>query len=297
MEGGEAGKYTVTVLGTGIMGRAIARNAARGGCTVRAWSRPLSDAEPLAGDGVDVCQTAAEAVRKANVVVTMAPDAEAIESFAEGDAGFLPAMPRGAVWVQSATVGVEPADRLIALGRAYGIRVVDAPVLGSKIPAEAGQLVILASGEDDALGACQRYFDAVSRTQLRVGEAGKGSRLKIVLNCWITSAIAAIAEALALAEALGVAGSDFQAALEGTAMDMGYVHEKGEMMLRRTYSAHGLLRNGVKDAELALAAARQMGMSDGVIGAAARIMREAADMGYSEVDMAAAFEAVRASSS
>jgi 3-hydroxyisobutyrate dehydrogenase len=279
------------------MGRAIARNAAKAGCAVRAWSRPLTDAEPLTGDGVDVCESAAEAVRDANVVVTMAPDAGAIESFAEGDDGFLPAMPRGAVWVQSATVGVEPADRLIALGRAYGIRVVDAPVLGSKIPAEAGQLVVLASGADDALDACRRYFDAVSRKLLRVGEAGQGSRLKIVLNGWISSAIAAIAEAFALAEALGVAGSDFQTALEGTAMDMGYVHEKGEMILRRAYSAHGLLRNGVKDAELALAAAQQMGMSGRVIAAAAEIMREAAEMGYSEVDMAAAFEAVRASPS
>jgi 3-hydroxyisobutyrate dehydrogenase len=263
---------------------------------VRAWSRPLSDAESLADDGVAVCATAADAARDTNVVVTMAPDAVAIESFAEGDDGFLPAMSRNAVWVQSATVGVEPADRLIALGRAYGVRVVDAPVLGSKLPAEAGQVVILASGEDDALDVCRPYFDAVSVRQLRVGSAGQGSRLKMVLNGWITSAIAAIAEAFALADALGVAGADFQAALEGTAMDMGYVHEKGEMMVRRTYSAHGLLRNGVKDAELALQAAQKMGLSGRVIGAAAEIMREAAELGYSEVDMAASFEAVRASS-
>lgn len=287
-------RTTVAVLGTGVMGSAMALNAARAGLVVRAWSRPLADAERLAGDGITVAPSAAEASAGADLVVTMVPDAGAIESFSSGPDGFLETMGVDAVWIQSSTVGVDPADALIARAREHQRRMVDAPVLGSKDPAERGELVILASGEEADITRCAPFFEAVAQRVLRVGPAGAGSRLKMVTNGWIMSAVAAIAEAFALAEALGVDGRTFLEALNGTAMDMGYAHVKGRMILQDRYSVQMTLANGAKDARLALDAARQQGLPARVITAATQLMEAGVAAGWADQDMAAAFHAALA---
>jgi 3-hydroxyisobutyrate dehydrogenase len=279
------------VLGTGVMGSAMARNAVRAGLETRAWSRPLSDAERLADDGVAVAPGPAAAAAGAQLVVTMVPDAEAIESFATGADGFLEAMDQDAVWIQSSTVGVEPADRLIALAAEHGVTIVDAPVLGSKDPAERGELVLLASGEPAALERCGPFFSAVAQRVLKLGPAGAGSRLKMVTNGWIMSAVAAIAESMALAEALGLDGRRFLDAIEGMPMDMGYAHIKGEMIAVRQFPVQMTLAHAVKDASLALEAARGQDLPARVIGAAAELMSAAAAAGWEAEDMAAAFHA------
>jgi 3-hydroxyisobutyrate dehydrogenase len=276
------------------MGSAMARNAARAGLAVRAWSRPLDDARPLAGDGITVAETAAAATSGAELVVTMVPDADAIDSFGSGPDGFLEAMDPDAVWIQSSTVGVDPADRLIAEAHEHRRTIVDAPVLGSKDPAERGELVILASGEPEALARCSPFFAAVARRVLVVGPAGAGSRMKIVANAWIMSAVAAIAEAFALAEALGLDGRMFLDAIEGTPMDMGYAQIKGRMIAARSYPVQMTLANGVKDARLALRAARDRRLPARVIGAVTELMETAAGDGWAAQDMAAAFHAATA---
>ncbi len=278
------------------MGSAMARNAARAGLAVRAWSRPLDDARRLVADGITVADTAAAATRGAELVVTMVPDADAIDSFRSGPDGFLETMDPEAVWIQSSTIGVAPAERLIAEAREHGRTIVDAPVLGSKDPAERGELVILASGEPDALARCSPFFSAVACRVLMVGPVGNGSRMKMVTNGWIMSAVAAIAEAFALAEVLGLDGGMFLDAIAGTPMDMGYAQIKGRMIAERSYPVQMTLANGLKDARLALTAAREHRLPARVIAAATELMQTAARGGWATEDMAAAFNAAVANS-
>jgi 3-hydroxyisobutyrate dehydrogenase len=285
---------SVAVLGTGIMGSAMARNAARADLDVCAWSRPLADAQRLAVEGIRVAATPAQAVIDAQLVVTMVPDAEAIESFATGSNGFLGAMAETAVWIQTSTVGVAPAARLTALAAEHGVRLVDAPVLGSKEPAERAELVMLASGDDDAISACEPFFAAVSRKTLRLGSAGHGSAMKMVTNSWIMSAVSAVAESMALAEALDLDGRLFLDAIGGTPMDMGYAQTKGAMMAERRYPVQMTLAHGAKDARLAVEAARGAGLPARVASAAADLMRTAVEDGRADDDMAAAFHAATA---
>jgi 3-hydroxyisobutyrate dehydrogenase len=281
----------VAVLGTGVMGGAIARRLAQAGMAVRGWSVPIEDAEALRADGVDVAETAAAAVAGASVVITMAPNADAIESFADGPDGFLPAMHEHAVWLQMSTVGVAPADRLIALARSNGVRIVDSPVLGSKEPAERGELLMLCSGKDDEIDLCEPLFSVLGRRVFRLGPAGAGSRMKMVTNHWIMAAVGGLAETMALATALDVDGSRFLAALEGTQMDMGYAQVKGRMMLERSYPTHGNLANGEKDARLAHEAARDAKLPGRISGAVAELMSAALAIRPATDDMAAAYEA------
>jgi len=283
------GSPTVAFLGTGIMGAAMARNAARAGLRVRAWSVPLADAQRLADDGIEAFPTAAAATAGADLVVTVVPDTAAIESFAGGADGFLPALGPEAIWIQCSTVGVAGAERLVALAAEHGATLVDSPLLGSKLPAEEAQLIMLASGEEAAIDRCLPLFEAISRRVVRLGAAGNGSRMKMVTNGWIMTTTAATAEAMALARTLGLDGMGFLAAIEGTALDNGYAQVKGRMILDQDYGAAMRLANGAKDARLVTEAAREAGLRGRVIGAAAELMARALELGHADEDMAAAY--------
>jgi len=274
----------VAVLGTGIMGGAMARRAAAAGLEVTAWNEPPDDARPLEADGVRVAQTAGEAAAEADVVVTMAPDADATASVAHS---FLPS--GGFVWCQCATVGLDGCERLAELARDAGVTYVDSPVLGTREPAERGELVILASGPDAALDRCAPFFDAIGSRTLRLGPPGSGTRLKLVVNNWIVGTVAVLAEAMALAEALGVDGRVFLDAIAGSAVDMGYAQVKGRMMVERGYPVSMPLAHAAKDASLATKAAGRHGLEHAVAKAAATLLEQAAAEGNPGEDMAAAF--------
>ncbi len=276
----------VAVLGTGIMGSAMARRAGAAGLSVTAWSRPLAGARPLEEDGVRVAETAGEATAGADVVVTMAPDADAIASFAgnflsKGDV----------VWCQCATVGLDGCHRLARLAAEAGVAFVDAPVLGTKEPAERGELVVLASGPSGALDRCGPFFESIGRRTLRLGRAGAGTRLKLVVNNWIVGAVAVLAETVALADALGVSGETFLDAIGGTPVDMGYAHVKGRMMVEGAYPASMPLAHAAKDARLAADAAERHELAHVVTRAAAELLVRGVRGGCGGDDLAAAFRA------
>ena len=277
----------VAVLGTGVMGGAMARNARRAGHEVHAWSVPLADAERLATDGVVVADSAAAAAAGADVCLTMVPDLAAIETFADE---FLPALPPHGVWVQSSTIGVVGAERTIELAARHGRALVDAPVLGTREPAERGELTVFASGDSDAIDRCTPFFDAVAARVLRVGPAGAGSRLKLVVNSLIVAVGAAVSETFALAEALDVDAALLADATAGAPIDAGYTRRKWEMMRTGDYEPPTLqLRYAAKDAHLVADAARAAGLPARVVTAVAALYDEACALGNGDLDMAAAY--------
>jgi 3-hydroxyisobutyrate dehydrogenase len=163
----------VAFLGTGIMGAPMARNVRAAGHEVSAWNRSREKAEPLAQDGVTVAGSVAEAVAGADVVVTMLADAQAVEAVAEEALGAMD----GAVLVQMSTIGLDATDRLAQRAEAAGVAFVDAPVSGTKQPAEQGKLVVLASGPEAVRERVDPVFDAVAAKTVWLGEAGSGQRL------------------------------------------------------------------------------------------------------------------------
>ncbi len=172
----DAHKDTIAVLGTGIMGAPMARNVLRAGFTVRVCNRSPEKAQALQGDGAVVADSPAEAVRGADVMLTMLADADSVMAVTGEEV--LCAQPQ--VWVQMSTVGMQGAQRLGERARTHAIAYVDAPVLGTREPAEQGQLRVLASGPDEALVRCEPIFDALASRTLRLGAAGAGSAMKLV---------------------------------------------------------------------------------------------------------------------
>jgi len=279
-------KPTVALLGTGTMGAGMARNIASAGMPLHVWNRSRTKAEPLADAGATVASTPAEAVRGASIVVTMLFDTGSVaDTMQQARDGLAP----GTVWVQQSTVGVEGADRLGALAEQLGVVYVDAPVLGTRKPAEEGALVVLASGPEDIRQALAPLFDAIASRTTWVGPAGAGSRLKLAANAWVLTVVEGIAESLALTRALGLDPQLFLDAVAGGAMDAPYVQLKGSAMLKGDFAPSFGLDGAAKDADLIVAAARDAGVELAVVEAARDHFARALAAGHGDQDLSATF--------
>ena len=286
------GNASVAVLGTGIMGAAMARNLLEAGIEVRAWNRSREKAEPLAESGATVSGSPAEAAEGADFLLTMLPDAGTVEEVV-GDGGVLPALADGGVWLQMSTVGIEGTGRLGELAAGSGVAYVDAPVLGTKAPAEGGQLVVLAAGPEEVRGRCEPVFEPVASKVLWLGPAGAGSRLKLVVNNWIVGLVGVLAETVALAEATGVDPRRFLEVIEGGPLGLPYAQAKGGMMIEGDFPTSFSLSLARKDAGLVLDVARASGLEMAVAEAVVARFDGAIASGHGEKDMAAVYEAAK----
>jgi len=277
---------TVALLGTGTMGAGMARNIAAAGLPLRVWNRSQDKADALADTGAQVAGSVAEAVTGADLVVTMLFDADSVAATMEQARG---ALGPDAVWVQQTTVGVAGHDRLAALAGDLGVPLVDAPVLGTRKPAEDGALVVLASGPEEVRPRVEPLFDAIGSRTLWVGPAGAGSRLKLAANAWVLTVVEGIAESLALARALGLDPALFLEAVSGGAMDAPYVQIKGSAMLEGDFAPAFGLDGAAKDAGLVVDAARGAGVDLAVLEAVRGHLVRALDAGHGDKDMAATF--------
>ncbi|MEV4578280.1 NAD(P)-dependent oxidoreductase [Nonomuraea jabiensis] len=282
----------VSVLGTGIMGAAMARNLARAGHTVHAWNRSRDKAEPLAAEGVHIAGTPAAAVRDADVVLTMLYDGAAVLEVMRQAA---PALRPGTAWVQSTTAGLDAIAELAAFAREHGLVFYDAPVLGTRQPAEAGQLLVLAAGPGESRQTVTPVFDAVGARTVWTGEDGAdagATRLKLVANSWVLAATNAAGEVLALAKALGVDPQSFFDAIDGGPLDMGYLRVKTGLVLEgRLTPPSFAVTTAAKDAHLIVEAGEQHGVRLDVAAASAARFDRAAAQGHGDEDMAAAYYA------
>jgi 3-hydroxyisobutyrate dehydrogenase len=251
---------SIAVLGAGgTMGRGMTRNAAAAAIPVHAWNRTAAKLDDLADTaGVTTFATAREAVVDADLVVTMLSDADATLAAMSGPDGGA-AGSEGAVWVQMGTIGLEGSERCAELARDRGLIYVNAPVMGTKGPAEEGQLIILASGPEGLRERIEPFFDAIGKRTIWLGEAGQGSRLKVVVNSWICTITEGTAEMLRLAEGLGIEPRLVLDAIEDGPLDLPYGRMKAEMMLKDSYPPSFRLALAAKDARLAVAAGEEVG--------------------------------------
>ncbi len=275
----------VAVLGTGIMGAGMARSLAREGIDVVVWNRSADKAAAL---GLPVAPDPAAAVRDADVVMTMLFDAESV---AEVMARAAPAMKRGAVWVQTSTVGLAGTEELAELAARHGIAYVDAPVLGTRQPAENGQLTVLAAGPDEVRDAVAPALAAISAKIMWVGTApGDGHKLKLAANAWVLTIVAGTAQNVALTEAFGLAPQQFFDLIAGGPLDSGYAQLKGKAMVSGDFTPAFALGGAAKDAGLIRAAAASAGVATDLSAALEALFSRAGDPAD---DMAAVIRATR----
>ena len=244
---------TVAVLGVGTMGHGMAASALRAGLPTVVWDRTPERSHALTGLGAQVANTAGDAAARAGIVVTMLPDADAVMSIAM-DQGMLDALSPDAIWVQMSTIGVAGIDRVAALvtTRRLDVTLLDAPVSGSKEPAEQGELTIFASGPDHARSRVTPLFDALGQRTVWVGPLGAGSRMKLVNNTLLAFKAEGLASSIAIAHRLGLDTSVVIEALGGEPLLSPWDTGKLQRMANGDYSAQFSLALALKDVHLAL---------------------------------------------
>ena len=244
------------MLGIGAMGHGMATSALRAGIRTIVWNRNPAATRDLANLGAEVAETAADAARQAAIVVTMVTDIDAVISIAR-DQGMLAAFPPDAIWVQMGTIGVAGIKRVAELVDVErpDVTLLDAPVSGSRDPAEEGQLTIFASGPEQVRSRVAPLFDALGQRTIWVGPVGAGSRVKLVNNTWVAFAAEAAASSVALARRLGLDTETVLEVLAGSPLVSTWQGAKLQRIAKDDFSVQFALSLALKDVRLALQAA------------------------------------------
>ncbi|WP_367113086.1 3-hydroxyisobutyrate dehydrogenase [uncultured Tessaracoccus sp.] len=200
-------------IGLGNMGRPMAHNLVKAGFAVRGTDIVDAVREAAAQDGVETADTIADAVRDADVVVTMLPKAQHVSAVLEDPDGVLAHAPAGAVIVDSSTIDVDAARRLHRRVADAGLEFLDAPVSGGVSGAAAGTLTFMVGGEAATLERVRPMIEPMAGKIFHLGDAGKGQAAKAVNNMMLGISVAAMSEGAALAQRLGLDAAAFHSLL------------------------------------------------------------------------------------
>ncbi len=270
--------------GLGIMGSRMAANLARAGHSVNGWNRSAGKA----GGTVRRVGTPAEAAREAEVFITMLANPDAVSSVALGPHGFLETLPRGALWIDSSTVSPSFSRKMAEEAGRRGIRFMDAPVSGSRGPAERGELTFLVGASAEDLQAAKPLLERMGKLVIHAGPVGMGTSMKLVVNLMLAGAMAALSEALALGQALGLPQGKLLETLLGGPVAAPVLSVKRERIEARRYGdADFPLKWMHKDLNLVASAAYESGVAVPVSNAVKELFAMAAASGRAEDDFSA----------
>ena len=276
----------VAVLGLGAMGHAFAANLLKKGFTVYGWNRTPGRGDDLLSAGLIVRENAAQAASDAQVIIAMLTDGDAALAAIRAVA---PSCPQGATFCQMGTIGIQETADAIALLEALrpDMLYLDAPVSGTKAPAENAQILVMASGDASRASDAQQVFDAISRGTQWYGDAGNSQKMKLVINAWLISMMQGVAESMQLAKQFGFTPGQLWETLEGGPLAAPYVKGKLEMIRKEDYTPQMQLQHALKDARLALENAPQgtMPMMADIVD----MWTQASQGGLAEQDLAAVY--------
>ncbi len=282
------------MLGVGTMGLGMAKNLLKAGFEVAAWNRTRARAEPLAVAGARLAETPAEAARGASVVVAMVANDKASREAWLGDAGALAAMEPGAVAIECSTLTPAWVAELGEAATARQVRLLDAPVTGSRPQAEAGQLTFLVGGEAATLEEARPVLAGMGQNVVHAGPLGSGARLKLINNFLCGVQAASLAEAMVWIERSGLHREQVLEFLKKAAPGSPLIGGLSARMVQATYEVNFLLPLMEKDLQYAQADAATVGVELRTAAAAQARFEDAVASGHTGKDMAAVVEPVRA---
>ncbi|WP_030013633.1 2-hydroxy-3-oxopropionate reductase [Curtobacterium sp. S6] len=263
---------TIAVIGLGIMGLPMAKNLVAAGHDVTGYNRSPEKAQALAQAGGTAAGSVAEAVKDAEVIITMLPDSPDVQGVVEGDDGVFANASQGALWIDASTIRPDVAGELASAAREAGLRPLDAPVSGGEQGAIDGVLSIMVGGEDEDFDAAQETLNAVGKTIVHVGPSGSGQTVKAANQLIVAGNIELLAEAVVFLEAYGVDTDAALTVLGGGLAGSKVLDQKGQKMLDRNFDPGFRLALHNKDMGIVTAAAREAGVTIPLGGLVAQLV-------------------------
>jgi len=286
-------KMSVALLGTGTMGSGMAANLLKAGFPLAVYNRTRAKAEPFAVQGARVADTPAAAVHGARLVLAMLSDDDASREAWIGKQGALAAAESGAILVECSTASPAWIAELAALAKARGLELLDAPVTGSRVQAEGGQLTFLVGGSEETLAAVRAPLEAMSKEIIHLGAVTSGAKMKLLNNFLCGVQVASLAEGMAWLERSGLDRDKALELLKYGAPGSPLISTISARMTSENYTVNFLLRLLSKDLAYAQAAAELSGVELSTAANAQRLFDRAAAAGYGEKDMSAVVEVLR----
>lgn len=283
----------VGFIGLGIMGSRMAANLQKHGHELVVYNRTRAKAEPLIGAGAGWAATPAEMAPQVETLITMLGDPGAVENAALGQDGFLPQMKADALWVDCTTVHPAFSRRMAAASLERGLRFLDAPVAGTRQPAETGELVFFAGGAAEDVETCGPLFQAMGKATKHVGGHGMGASLKMVFNLMLGASMVAFSEGMVLGEALGISPEVLFESLLGGPVAPPFLMSKKDKMQSGAFEPDFSLKWLHKDLHLVATSAFERGVPSPLANAAKETFALANQAGLGEQDFSAVYGFLR----
>ncbi|BBN12266.1 glyoxylate/succinic semialdehyde reductase [Marchantia polymorpha subsp. ruderalis] len=283
-------------LGLGIMGVAMAKNLLKLGVPVCVWNRSPEKCDALVAMGATAAKSPAEVILKSKITFGMLADPAVALTVAFGPGGVVESIMPGKAYVDMSTVDAETSMTISKAITEKGGRFLEAPVSGSKKPAEDGQLVILAAGDESLFNDAGAAFDVMGKKSFFLGEVGNGARMKLVVNMIMGSMMTAFAEGLSLAEKAGLSQNDLLDVLDLGAIANGMFKLKGPSCIKGSFAPAFPLKHQQKDMRLALALGDEVAQTMPVAAAANEVYKKARTLGFGDNDFSAVYKAIADSS-
>ncbi len=273
----------VAFLGMGIMGRPMAANLVKAGHELSIWNRtPGKDL-----DGARTASTPSDAARGVEVVWMCVSDTKAVENVLFGPSGVEEALAEGMIITDSSTISPSATLRFAERVKARGVHYVDAPITGSKIAAESGNLIFMTGGDESILASLAPLFQAMGKQVFHMGDTSKGQATKLAMNLQIALIYEGFAEALTLATKLGVDINRLMPLVQASMVRSGVVDYKAPFVMKRDFSPNFPLRLMLKDIHLTLEAAKEARVRLPGLEAVEEVYDLAAEEGHQDLDYAA----------
>jgi 3-hydroxyisobutyrate dehydrogenase len=284
---------SVAILGLGTMGAGMASKLLQAGFSLTVYNRTAAKAQPLVDLGACLASTPAAAATGADLVISMLADDAASREVWTAKDGALAAVAPGAILIESSTVSPAWIAELAALAASRGVELLDAPVTGSRMQAETGQLNFLVGGSAQALQAATPALKAMSKQIVHLGPVGSGAKMKLINNFLCAVQVASLAEGLAWIERSGLDRSEALAVLKTGAPGSPLLGAISERMVNQNYEVNFLLKLMTKDLAYAEAEAALCRVDLKTAEAARSLFQDAIDKGFGDEDMASVIEPLR----
>lgn len=277
-------------IGLGIMGSRMAANLINAGYTVNLFNKTRSKAEKLEGDHVHIMPSPAQTAADSDVTITMLSTPAVVQEVALGEEGLVNGMSKGKVWIDCSTVNPSFSVQMAELAEQLDFNFLDAPVAGSLVPAEKGELVFLIGGKKTIVKYVSPLFKVMGKKTIHAGDAGQGSALKLVNNLVMGLSMYAFTEGLVLAESLGIKKEEVFDLMEGSPIAAQMAMLKKDKICNENFSPEFPLQWLQKDLHLAAQSAYEAGIALPGTNATKEIFALAKQAGLAEKDFTAIYQ-------
>ncbi|KOG73363.1 MULTISPECIES: NAD(P)-dependent oxidoreductase [Streptomyces] len=284
----------VGFIGLGVMGRPMALRLTSAGTPLVVWNRTPERAEPLRAAGAQVAADAGEVFARAEVVLLMLADETAMDAVLDRGTPGLAARVAGRTVVHMGTTSPEYSHTLETEIRAAGGRYVEAPVSGSRVPAEQGQLVGMLAGEEAAVAAVRPLLAPMCREAFVCGAVPGALLMKLAVNIFLITQVTGLTEAFHFAERQGLDRRLFLDVLDAGPMASGVSRMKAPKLRERDFAVQAAALDVLKNNRLIAEAARKAHLASPLLDVCHTLFEETVARGYGGEDMVAVLRAIEA---